>query len=105
MLWGWRETSSPICYILGGVVMTRDRKLLAQLLKNWAQDHNHGFQINDPDPGDQGVANTGGYELEIIDYGHTVKLGGYEASTRSILVDLDPEYKEYCRSIRRTDIN
>jgi hypothetical protein len=44
-------------------------------------------------------------ELEFIDYGHTVKLGDYEASTRSILIDLDPEYKEYCRSIRRTDIN
>ena len=44
-------------------------------------------------------------ELEIIDYGHTVKLGEYEASTRSILIELDPEYKEYCRSIRRTDIN
>jgi hypothetical protein len=44
-------------------------------------------------------------ELEIIDYGHTVRLGSYEASTRSILTDLDPEYKEYIRSIRRTNIN
>jgi hypothetical protein len=32
-------------------------------------------------------------QLEIIDYGHTVKLGEYEASTHSILMDLDPDYK------------
>jgi hypothetical protein len=46
--------------------MTRDRRILAQLLKNWAQDHNHGFQINDPDPTDQGLRNTGGYLTWLI---------------------------------------
>lgn len=44
-------------------------------------------------------------ELDIIDYGNTVKLGEYEASTRSILIDLDPEYKTYCESIRIKNIN
>lgn len=43
--------------------------------------------------------------LDIIDFGHTVKLGEYEASTRSILIDLDPEYKDYCGSIRIKAIN
>jgi hypothetical protein len=45
------------------------------------------------------------HDLEIIDYGQTVRLGKYEASTRSILIDLDPEYKKYCDSIRKSDIN
>lgn len=40
--------------------------------------------------------------LEIIDYGHAIKLGGYEASTRSILIELDPSYKAYCDSIKNT---
>ena len=44
------------------------------------------------------------HDLEIIDYGGAVRLGGYEASTRSILIELDPEYKKYCDSIKR-DIN
>jgi len=44
------------------------------------------------------------HDLEIIEYGHAVRLGGYEASTRSILIDLDPEYKKYCDSIK-LDIN
>jgi hypothetical protein len=41
------------------------------------------------------------HDLEIIDYGQAVRLGSYEASARSILIDLDPEYKKYCDSIRR----
>jgi hypothetical protein len=39
-------------------------------------------------------------DLEIIDYGQGVRLGSYEASTRSILIDLDPEYKQYCAEIQ-----
>jgi hypothetical protein len=39
------------------------------------------------------------HDVEIIDYGQTVRLGGYAASTRSILRDLDPDYKKYCDSI------
>ena len=38
-------------------------------------------------------------QFELIDYGQTVKLGEYEASTRSILYKLDPEYKAFCDSI------
>jgi len=45
------------------------------------------------------------HDLEIIDYGGAIRLGKYEASTRSILYDLDPEYKEYCESIRNKDTN
>jgi hypothetical protein len=44
------------------------------------------------------------HALEIIDYGGAVRLGSYEASTRSILIELDPEYKKYCDSIK-LDIN
>lgn len=40
--------------------------------------------------------------LEIIDYGHAIKLGAYEASTHSILIELEPWYKAYCESIRNT---
>jgi hypothetical protein len=46
--------------------MTRDRRLLAQLLKNWAQDHDHNFVIADKDPTDQGVQNTGGYLSWVV---------------------------------------
>jgi hypothetical protein len=44
-------------------------------------------------------------ELDIVDHGQAVKLGEYEASTRSILIDLDPEYKAYVNSIRNLNIN
>jgi hypothetical protein len=36
-------------------------------------------------------------QLELIDCGNTVKLGEYEASTRSILKELDPAYDKKCR--------
>jgi len=42
-------------------------------------------------------------DLEIIDYGQGVRLGSYEASTRSILIDLDPEYKQYCEEIQHNE--
>ena len=31
--------------------------------------------------------------LEIIDYGQTIKLGTYEVAARTILLDLDPDYE------------
>ena len=37
--------------------------------------------------------------FDIIDHGTAIKLGEYDASTRSILYELDPEYREYCKSI------
>jgi len=39
-------------------------------------------------------------DFNIIDYGNAIKLGEYEASTRSILIEVDLEYKGYCDSIR-----
>lgn len=44
-------------------------------------------------------------DLDIIDYGQTVRLGKYEASSQSILKELDPEYQEYIESNNRLDIN
>lgn len=46
--------------------MTRDRIRLAQLLKNWAQEHDYNFLISDPDQSDQGVTNTGAYLSWLI---------------------------------------
>ena len=46
--------------------MTRDRRLLAQIIKAWAQDHNLNFIIADPDPTDQGLRNTGGFLSWVI---------------------------------------
>lgn len=39
-------------------------------------------------------------KLEIIDHGNTIKFGSYEASSSSILYDLDKDYKEYCDTNR-----
>ncbi len=33
-------------------------------------------------------------DFEIIDYGHTIRLGKYEAATEAVLYDFDPEYKK-----------
>lgn len=41
--------------------------------------------------------------LEIIDYGHTVKLGEYEAASSAILYEVDPEYKSYADANRMTN--
>lgn len=41
--------------------MTKNRNVLAQIIKSWAQEHDLNYQINDPAPGDQGVANTAVY--------------------------------------------
>ena len=46
--------------------MSRNRNLLAQLLKEWAQDHNTGYQISDPDTTDQGMINTSSYLTWVI---------------------------------------
>jgi DNA-binding XRE family transcriptional regulator len=39
--------------------------------------------------------------FSITDYGQTVKLGDYEASTDSLLYEYDPEYRARLRAIRR----
>ena len=40
-------------------------------------------------------------QLAIEDHGHTVRLGSYEASTDSILHDLDPDYRRRLNARRR----
>jgi hypothetical protein len=44
----------------------KDRTILAQLLKNWAQEHNHNFIIASPEPGDDGVSQTGSFLAYVI---------------------------------------
>jgi hypothetical protein len=39
-------------------------------------------------------------KFELIDHGLTVKLGEYEASSSSILYDIDSEYKAFCDTNR-----
>jgi hypothetical protein len=46
--------------------MSRNRNLLAQLLKEWAQEHNPGYQIIDPDTTDQGIINTSSYLTWVV---------------------------------------
>ena len=50
--------------------MTRERKLLEQLVKAWAQNHTDSFTIADYDTTDQAIANTSGYFTWVIREGH-----------------------------------
>lgn len=38
--------------------MGKERNVLAQIIKSWAQDHDHGYQIAEMDLGDESVDNT-----------------------------------------------
>jgi hypothetical protein len=42
-------------------------------------------------------------KFELIDCGHTIKLGEYEASSAAILYELDSEYKKYADANRKTE--
>lgn len=46
--------------------MSKDRAILAQLLKNWAQDHSHNFIIASDEPDDEGVNLTGSFLAGVI---------------------------------------
>jgi hypothetical protein len=46
--------------------MSKDRRLLAQILKSWAQEHHTGYQIMDPNPDEQGIINTGSYLSWVV---------------------------------------
>lgn len=46
--------------------MSKDRAMLERLLKNWAQEHNHNFVIASPEPGDEGVSQTGSFLAGVI---------------------------------------
>lgn len=55
--------------------MSKDRNVLAQIIKAWAQEHDINYQINDPAPGDQGVSNTSAYlSWAIKEHGHALNL-------------------------------
>lgn len=45
---------------------TRDRHLLEQLVKTWAQDHTDGYVIADPEPSDKGIERTGGFLTWLV---------------------------------------
>jgi hypothetical protein len=38
--------------------MTRERNILSQIIKNWAQEHDSAYQIASLEPGDEGVDTT-----------------------------------------------
>lgn len=46
--------------------MSRERNVLSQILKSWAQEHTTGFIIADPKSGDEGVRDTGAFFSWLI---------------------------------------
>jgi hypothetical protein len=44
----------------------RNKNLLTQLIKSWAQDHSAEFNIADPDKTDQGTSNTASYFTWLV---------------------------------------
>lgn len=46
--------------------MTKNRKLLIQLLKNWAQDHDHNFIIADGDVTEVSLNRTAGHLTWLV---------------------------------------
>ncbi len=46
--------------------MSKERNVLSQILKAWAQEHTDGYIISDPAPGDPGVDNTGAFLSWLI---------------------------------------
>ncbi len=45
---------------------SRERNVLAQIIKSWAQEHTTGYVISSPDSGDEGVDNTGAFFSWLI---------------------------------------
>lgn len=46
--------------------MSKERNVLASIIKLWAQEHDSGFQIASSDLGDQGINNTGAFFSWLI---------------------------------------
>lgn len=46
--------------------MSKERNVLSQILKSWAQDHDKAYQIASPEHGDQGVDNTATFFSWVI---------------------------------------
>jgi hypothetical protein len=51
-------------------MVTRDRHLLEQLIKQWAQDHTSDFIIADHNAGDTAMENTQGYLTWVVRESH-----------------------------------
>lgn len=46
--------------------MSKERNVLAQIIKSWAQEHDTSFQISSATPGDKGVDETGAFFSWLI---------------------------------------
>jgi hypothetical protein len=46
--------------------MSKERNVLAQILKSWAQEHDTNLQIASPEYGDEGVDKTSGFLSWVI---------------------------------------
>lgn len=51
--------------------MSRERNVLAQILKSWAQEHTTNYIIASPESGDEGVSATSGFFTWLIQAGET----------------------------------
>ena len=51
-------------------MITRERRLLEQLVKSWAQDHHSGYQIADYDPTGKALDDTSGFFTWLIRESH-----------------------------------
>lgn len=71
--------------------MSKDRALLAQILKSWAQDHTTGYVVADPATGDQSVSNTGAYFSWLV----------RETEANIDLLNLLDKLDTYVENIRR----
>jgi hypothetical protein len=71
--------------------MSKDRALLSQILKSWAQDHTIGYVVADPADGDQSVINTGAYLSWLV----------RETHANIELLDLLEKLEVYVENIRQ----
>lgn len=52
-------------------MITKDRRLLEQIVKQWAQDHDHGFEIADYESSEKALTKTAGHFTWLIQEGHS----------------------------------
>lgn len=71
--------------------ISKDRTLLAEVIKTWAQDHTTGYIIADPTPGDKGVNNTAAFFSWLV----------RETDANIDLADLLDKLEAYVGNIRR----
>ena len=46
--------------------MSKERNVLTQIIKSWAQDHDVNYQLAAPEPGDEGVVNTAAFFTWLV---------------------------------------